>query len=129
MKKDRISPVRLIPGSFLLAILAGTALLLLPAAAAPGEDTDFLTALFTATTSVCVTGLVVVDTYAHWSVFGQTVILILIQIRGLGVISVASLILLAVKKKFYLRDHMLLGDSLNVDMKKGPLPFLIHILK
>ena len=129
MKKDRISPVRLIPGSFLLAILAGTALLLLPAAAAPGEDTDFLTALFTATTSVCVTGLVVVDTYAHWSVFGQTVILILIQIGGLGVISVASLIMLAVKKKFYLRDHMLLGDSLNVDMKKGPLPFLIHILK
>ena len=60
MKKARISPVQLIPVSFLLAILAGTALLMLPVASAPGESTGLLTALFTATTSVCVTGLVVV---------------------------------------------------------------------
>ncbi len=129
LKTNRISPVRLIPISFLLAILAGTILLWLPFSAAPGETTGFLTALFTATTSVCVTGLVVVDTCAHWSSFGQLVILILIQIGGLGIITVASMIMLLGKKKFYLGDHMLLGESLNVDMRKGLLPFLIHIFK
>ena len=129
MKNNRISPVQLIPVSFLLAILVGTFLLMLPVSTAWGESTGLLTALFTATTSVCVTGLVVVDTYAHWSVFGQTVILILIQIGGLGVITVASMIMLLGKKKFYLRDHMLLGDSLNVDKNKGLLPFLSHIFK
>ena len=64
-KLMRISPRHLIPLSFLLAILLGTMLLLLPAATAPGNSTDFITALFTATTSVCVTGLTVVTTAAH----------------------------------------------------------------
>ena len=120
--KNRITPVRLIPISFLLAILAGTALLMLPAATAPGETTPPLTALFTAVTSVCVTGLVVVDTYAHWSAFGQFVILVLIQIGGLGVITVASMIMLAGKKKLYLADRMLLRESLNLNVvaERGP---------
>ena len=129
MKNNRISPAKLIPISFLLAIAAGTILLMLPVSTARGETTGMLTALFTATTSVCVTGLVVVDTYAHWSVFGQLVILILIQIGGLGIITVASMIMLLGKQKFNLRDHMLLGESLNVDMKKGLLPLLTHIFK
>ena len=115
--------------SFLLAIAVGTILLMLPVSTAPGETTDMLTAVFTATTSVCVTGLVVADTYAHWSVFGQLVILLLIQVGGLGIITVASMIMLLGKQKFYLRDHMLLGESLNVDMKKGLLPLLTHIFK
>ena len=100
--------------SFLLAIAVGTILLMLPVSTAPGETTGMLTALFTATTSVCVTGLVVADTYAHWSVFGQLVILLLIQVGGLGIITVASMIMLLGKQKFYLRDHMLLGESLSV---------------
>ena len=129
MKSNRISPAKLIPMSFLLAITVGTILLMLPVSTAPGETTDMLTALFTATTSVCVTGLVVADTYAHWSVFGQLVILLLIQVGGLGIITVASMIMLLGKQKFYLRDHMLLGESLNVDMKKGLLPLLTHIFK
>ena len=84
-RQMRIAPERLIPLSFLIAIFLGTLLLMLPFATAEGESTGILTALFTATTSVCVTGLVVVDTYAHWSLFGQMVILLLIQIGGLGV--------------------------------------------
>ena len=102
---------------------------MLPISTAAGRSTGILTACFTATTSACVTGLVVVDTYAHWSMFGQLVILILIQIGGLGVITVASMIMLFGKKKFDLGDRMLLGNSLNVDKKTGLLRFLLHIFE
>ena len=101
----RIAPERLIPLSFLIAIFLGTLLLMLPFATVEGESTGILTALFTATTSVCVTGLVVVDTYAHWSLFGQMVILLLIQIGGLGVVAVGALFMLMGKKKFTLGDR------------------------
>ena len=127
--KFRISPVRVIPLSFFLAILAGTLLLIIPAASAPGEKTDLITALFTSTTSVCVTGLVVTDTYAHWSPFGQLIILLLIQIGGLGVVSVGSMIMLAGKKKFSFGERKLLSDSLNVDKRRGLLSFLIRIFR
>ena len=113
----------------MLVILAGTLLLMLPVSSAPAVETGFLTALFTATTSVCVTGLVVVDTYAHWSLFGQFVILILVQVGGLGVVAVASMIMLIRKKKFYLGDRLLLGDSLNVDPGRELLDFLKRIFK
>ena len=127
--KTRIKPEHYIPFSFLAAIIIGSLLLMLPAASASGESTGFLTALFTATTSVCVTGLVVVDTYAHWSMFGQFVILILIQVGGLGVVAVGSMIMLVSKRKFFLWNRMLLGDSLNVDKKRGILLFLIRMFR
>ena len=123
------SNVKLIPLSFFAIIALGTLLLLLPVSAAPGEHTGILTALFTATTSVCVTGLVVVDTYAHWSLFGQTVILFLMQIGGLGVVAVGSMILLIGRKKFYLGDRKLLGDSLNIEKNRGLLRMLVRIFK
>ncbi len=129
MKRIRILPIHMIPLSFLAVILSGALLLMLPAATAPGAETDFLTALFTATTSVCVTGLVVVDTYAHWTVFGQFIILLLIQIGGLGVVSVVSMLFLISRKKFALGDRMLLGDSLNIDKKKGLLSFLLRMFR
>ena len=125
MNFKKLKPVHYIPVSFLIAIIVGTILLMLPISSASGKMTDPLTALFTATTSVCVTGLVVVDTYAHWSFFGQLVILILIQIGGLGVVAVGSMIMVMTKRKLFLSNRMLLGDSLNVDGKKG----LIHFLK
>ncbi len=125
LKFKKLKPVHYIPASFLLAIIVGTILLMLPISSASGTVTDFLTALFTATTSVCVTGLVVVDTYAHWSFFGQLVILILIQIGGLGVVAVGSMIMVMTKRKLFLSNRMLLGDSLNIDGKKG----LVHFLK
>ena len=78
IKHERKSPVKVIPISFLLAILVGTGLLMLPFSTVPGEETDIITALFTATTSICVTGLVVVDTCSHWTLFGHIVILLLI---------------------------------------------------
>ena len=125
----RLAPVHIIPLSFLLAIVVGTLLLLLPAATAEGAETDFLTALFTATTSVCVTGLVVVDTYAHWSLFGQIVILILIQLGGLGIITAISMLMLFLRRRFSLRGRMLLVDALNLDSRLGLLSFLARIVK
>ena len=129
MKHTAGSPVHYIPVSFLIAIAMGTLLLMLPVSSAPGESTGFLTALFTATTSICVTGLVVVDTCAHWSVFGQFIILLLIQIGGLGVVAVGSMIMLLSRRKFMLWDRMLLGDSLNVDKRRGILRFLTSMFK
>ncbi|MBR1470108.1 MAG: potassium transporter TrkH [Lachnospiraceae bacterium] len=128
-KVRRIASIHLIPFSFLAAILIGTCLLLIPAATAPGEHTDFVTALFTATTSVCVTGLVVVDTYAHWSIFGQAIILILAQLGGLGIITVASLFMMLGRKKFTLGNSMLLMDALNLDVNNGLLRFLTRIIQ
>ena len=117
-KKSRMKSVHLIPLSFLVVIVIGTYLLTLPISTASGEGTDYITALFTATTSVCVTGLVVVDTFSYWSIFGQVVIMLLIQIGGLGVVTVGGLLMMARKMKFSLGDRALLEDSLNVDRKR-----------
>ncbi len=128
-KAIRISSVHFIPLSFLITIILGTLLLLLPFSTASGEQAGLVTALFTATTSVCVTGLVVVDTYANWSFFGQLVILALIQIGGLGVVAVGSIIMLIGRKKFTLSDRKLISDSLNIEKNRGLLSFLIRIFK
>ncbi len=125
----RLSPAHIIPLSFLLAIAVGTLLLLLPVSSADGMGTDFLTALFTSTSSVCVTGLVVVDTYSHWSVFGQIVILFLIQLGGLGVITAISMLMLFLRRNFSLRGRTLLQDALNIDSSLGLLSFLIRIVR
>ena len=84
---------------------------------------------FTSTTSVCVTGLTVVDTCTYWSEFGQAVILILVQIGGLGVVAVASMIMMITRKKFSLGERILLKDSLNIDKNKEILFFLKRIFK
>ncbi|SFQ27367.1 trk system potassium uptake protein TrkH [Butyrivibrio proteoclasticus] len=129
MKKWSFSSEHLIPLSFLGAILIGTLLLLLPIASASGNTTDFLTAFFTATTSVCVTGLVVVDTYSHWSIFGQVVIMILAQIGGLGIITVASLFMLFTRKKISMGQRIMLTDALNLNERSGVLRILVRIIR
>ena len=124
-KKFKIwGPSRVIPLSFIAAITIGTLLLLLPFSTAAGETTDFLTALFTATTSVCVTGLVVVDTYAHWSLIGKIIILCLIQIGGLGIVTVMAAFMLSMKKRFSLTAQLILQDTFNLNSLKGLLHFL-----
>ena len=92
-------PARLVPLGFLGAILLGTALLMLPTAEATGAGAPFLVALFTATSAVCVTGLIVVDTPTYWSGFGQVVILILFQIGGFGIMTGATLLTLVVTRR------------------------------
>ena len=128
-KKFRMKSVHLIPLSFLAVILIGAVLLTLPISTSSGEGTDFVTALFTSTTSVCVTGLVVEDTFSYWSFFGQLVIVLLIQIGGLGVVTVGGLLMMARKMKFSLGDRALLEDSLNVDRKREVRTFLFHVIR
>lgn len=92
-------PVRVVTLVFLIAIIVGAALLMLPVASSGGQSTPLGTALFTATSAVCVTGLVVVDTGAHWSGFGEAVILALIQIGGFGVMTLGSLVVILIGRK------------------------------
>lgn len=129
MNRKKISSVQLIPFSFLAAILIGALILMLPISSAAGTWTNPLVALFTATTSTCVTGLVVVDTFSYFSVFGQVIILGLIQIGGLGIITVISMIMLITQKKFSLGDRKMLQDSLNLNTDVGILKILIRISK
>lgn len=90
LNKNNKSPFRIIIVGFLLVILLGSLLLMLPISTKTGIHTPFLHALFTSTSAVCVTGLVIYDTASYWSLFGQIVIILLIQIGGLGVVTVAG---------------------------------------
>ena len=102
---------------------------MLPFATARGQHTSFSTAMFTATTSICVTGLVVVDTFSHWSIFGQIIVLILVQIGGFGVITLYSGIMLMLKKKFSLSTRLLIQDYYNLDSIHGLIKFLKRVIK
>lgn len=99
-------PARAVVVGFAAAILLGTVLLRLPVAHEVGVGTDIVTALFTATSAVCVTGLVVVDTATHWSVFGEVVILALIQVGGIGIMTLSALLALLVTRRIGLRMQL-----------------------
>ena len=99
-KKISFSTTQIILLSFIILILFGSILLSLPISSNNGIKVSFIDALFTATTSSCVTGLVTVPTYSTWSTFGKIVILILIQIGGLGVVSFLALLMILINKKF-----------------------------
>ncbi|MCR4901409.1 MAG: potassium transporter TrkH [Butyrivibrio sp.] len=129
MKKSKLSSTQIIVLGFLVAIIIGALILMLPVATAPGETTDVVTALFTATTSICVTGLVVVDTFSHWSFIGQLIILFLIQIGGFGVITLYSAIMLILKKKFSLGTRLLIQDYYNLSTIHGLIKFLKRVIR
>jgi trk system potassium uptake protein len=104
---------------FAAMIVVGAILLVLPISSNEGQFTSFLTCLFTATSAVCVTGLVVVDTLEHWSLFGQVVIALLIQLGGLGFMISTTLLLMAVGRRIGLRGRILLGESVGVSQIGG----------
>lgn len=127
-KRRRIRPGTMIAGGFFLLILLGTLLLMLPISSRSGEATSLLTAAFTATSSVCVTGLILVDTYQYWSPFGQLVILLMIQIGGLGFMTVAAMFSLLARRSFTLRERMVMTASLNVGDLAGIVRLTRRIL-
>lgn len=100
-------PARLVPLAFLILIVVGTAVLMLPAARSAAASAPWLTAVFTAVSAVCVTGLEVVDTSAYWSPFGQAVILLLIQIGGFGMMTAATLLGLMINHSLRLRSKLI----------------------
>ena len=111
--REPLSPAKTLVVAFVLLILIGTALLLLPWSTAEGQRTDIVTALFTATSAACVTGLVVVDTATHWSPFGEVVILVLIQAGGFGIMTGSTLLLyLLAGRRTRLHDRIVVQESL-----------------
>ena len=111
--KKPLSPTKLIIGSFVLIILIGTILLTMPFSAKSGEWTNPVDALFTATTSTCVTGLITVDTFSHWSYLGQGIILTLIQVGGLGLVTLTTFFMVALRKKAGLSSMALAREAVN----------------
>ncbi len=127
--KQRLSRVQTIALGFLLIIAVGTILLMLPISSKNGEVTGFLNALFTATSSTCVTGLVVVDTYTHWSLFGQAVILLLIQIGGLGFITIGVFFSIFLKRRIGLKERNLIQESMNTLQIGGTVRLVLKIVR
>lgn len=127
--KDKMTYTQIIALGYFSVILAGTLLLLLPLATRAGEHTSFLTALFTATSSTCVTGLVVVDTSLHWTVFGQIVIILMIQVGGLGFVTMGVLFSMFLRRKISLSTRRLLQESMNANQLGGMVKLVRGILK
>jgi len=109
------NPLRILPVSFALMVVMGTALLMLPIATADGRETSLVQALFTATSAVCVTGLAVVDTATHWTGFGQVVIVGLIQVGGLGIVTVVSIAVLAISDRIGLSHTRVLAADVGAE--------------
>ncbi|MFF2156430.1 TrkH family potassium uptake protein [Paenibacillus chitinolyticus] len=119
LKKSRFTPPQILVLGFALIILIGSGLLMLPVSSTDGLPLPFIDALFTATSATCVTGLVVVDTGTHFTTFGQMVIISLIQIGGLGFMSMATLFAFILRKKISLRERLLLQEALNQGSMEG----------
>lgn len=127
MSLNNINPPRLLALSFLGLILAGGILLSTPWATRE-DTTNYLDALFTATSAVCVTGLVVVDTGTHWTMFGQLVILLMIQVGGLGVMSFATFFALLLGKRIQLRQRLIMQQALNQPTLEGIVKIFRYLL-
>ena len=129
LHKQKLSSSQIILFGFAGVILMGTLLLLLPFATNSGQSASFWDALFTSTSAVCVTGLIVQDTATYWSGFGQTVILLLIQIGGMGVITVAAAITMVSGKKISLMQRSTMQDAISAPQVGGIVRFTGFILK
>ncbi len=128
MKRIRFTTTQIILLSFLFVILLGSILLALPISSTNGNAVPYIDALFTATTSTCVTGLVTLPTFSTWSVFGQVVILILIQVGGLGVITIMSGLMLLLNRNLGIGDRLLIQDAFNLNTMSGLAKFVKNVL-
>lgn len=128
-KFKNLSGMQLIAFGFFFLIMTGTFLLMLPISSRDGTFTPFMTALFTATSASCVTGLILVDTFTHWSFFGQLVLLLLIQIGGLGFITIGTAVSLILRKKIGLKERGWIKESFNVLDIGGVVRLIKRVLK
>ena len=113
------SPAKSILATFISIIFAGTILLMLPASSASGEWSDFMTAFFTATSATCVTGMSVADMLSHWTRFGHIVILLLIQVGGIGFIIFATVFASLLNRRITLRERLAASQAISVDSMSG----------
>ncbi len=128
-QKVSLGPARILVIGFLIVIIIGSLLLSLPIASNNNQSISYLDALFTATSAVCVTGLIVVNTYAHWSLFGKIVIISLIQIGGLGFMTLVSMLFVLLGKKITLKDRLIMQEALGRDTTAGVVKFTKTIVK
>ncbi len=124
----KMNPPQIIVLMFLAVILTGASILTLPASSAAGTPTDFLTCLFTATSATCVTGLSVVETGLHWSIFGQWMILLMIQIGGLGFMSIACVFYIVLRRRIGLKKRMILAQALSLDSMNGVVRMVRNVV-
>lgn len=124
----RLNPTRLIIVGFGTIILLGSILLHFPISARNGQTTDWMICLFTATSATCVTGLAQVDTFLHWSGFGQGVILVMIQLGGLGFVTLMTLFLLALRRRIGMGQRMMIASALNMTKTSGVVRVARHAL-
>ena len=122
------SRAQIVAFGFALVIFTGTVLLMLPISSKTGEVTNFLDSLFTSTSATCVTGLVVVDTFTHWSLFGQIVILCLIQIGGLGVVTITAMLYMFTRKRMSINMRALIQESIFSSGMNGVVRMLRKIV-
>lgn len=129
MSRWKLTPYQILVLGFAGLILVGALLLTTPLASATGERVGFLDALFTSTSAVCVTGLVVVDTGTRYSLFGQIVIIGLIQAGGLGIMTMATLMALLMGKRIHLRERLIMQEALNQITVAGVVRLTQYIIK
>ncbi|SHK23015.1 trk system potassium uptake protein TrkH [Hathewaya proteolytica DSM 3090] len=127
-KKMILQPVQILAIGFALVILIGAIILTLPISSAANKATNFVDCLFTSTSSVCVTGLITKDTATYWSTFGQCVIIILIQVGGLGFMSFATLVFMLVGKKITLKERLVMQEAMNSLTLQGLVKMTKYIL-
>ena len=124
----KLSSIQIIMLAFLLVIIIGSILLSLPISSVNRKSVPYVDALFTATTATCVTGLVTVPTISTWSVFGQIVILLLIQIGGLGIITVVAGMMMIFQCKININDKIIISDSFNLNSIGGIVKFVKKVI-
>ena len=125
---SKLGYTRFIALSFIPVILLGTFLLCLPISSKTGEWTNFIDSLFTSVSATCVTGLIVFDTFTHWTVFGQIVILIMIQIGGLGLMTIITMISIFLRKKINMRERKMMMQSSGNTQIDGTLKLVKKIV-
>ncbi len=128
IRSRSLNATRIVAGSFAAIILVGALLLTLPAAARDGQSVGFFPALFTATSASCVTGLILVDTWTQWSLFGQGVILAMIQLGGLGFMTVITLVSLLLHRRIGLSERLIMVSTLNLNDMDGVVRVVRHAL-
>ena len=128
MGKLKLSTSQMILLSFIITILIGSLLLALPISSATGESVAYIDALFTATTATCVTGLVTLPTVSAWSTFGHIIILFLIQIGGLGVITVMAGLMIMLRRKMGIGNRLLIQDAFNLNTLSGLSVFVKKVI-
>ncbi len=127
-RRTHFTPVRILSVGFAVVILLGTGLLMLPVSSANGTVTPFIDCFFISTSATCVTGLVTLDTGTHWSYFGKTVIMFLIEIGGLGFMSFSTLFALILGRKITLKERLIMQESMNATGLQGLVKLAKYLL-